>query len=233
MIRTIVTFFFGCLFSAQLLGQELRQIEFTVYGQYPLRGVEYLPTGEMAIAAGTQAEAPRAIETHSLSRRGPYNFTGGSVIRFRETATGQEVASVRIPENSDKWLLVFVRNPLHKTDPQKNPKYLIYPFDDSLARFPGNSLIFLNISGKALEGSLNGNRIKLGKGESGRFRIQKSLPISLWMRDFSGDRYIPAHINTYYFEPEHRYLIVLFPPALRGSADLDVRFLVEDTRELD
>lgn len=212
-----------------LAAEELRKLEFSVYGQYPVRGVEYLPVTPAAIEAGEEPEDPREIETHTLSRMGPYPFTGGSVIHFLNTSNGEKVGSVSIPNGSDKWLLVFLRNPRHREAPEQHPPYLIYPFNDSLSNLPNNGLVFLNISGKQLDGLLEDKRVQLNLGESGSFRVQESLPINLWARDFGGDRLLPALIKTYRFRPDHRYLMIFFPPALRGSSDLDVRLLSEST----
>ena len=69
---------------------------------------------------------------------------------------------------------------------------------------------------------------KVNKGESEAIKVQESMPISLWTPDFRGERLLPALIKTYQFEANHRYLMVFFPPVLRGSVDLDVRFLSEN-----
>jgi hypothetical protein len=68
---------------------------------------------------------------------------------------------------------------------------------------------------------------KVSRGESEAIKVQESMPINLWTRDFSGERLLPALIKTYQFQAKHRYLMILFPPVLKGSADLDVRFLSE------
>lgn len=230
MMRSIQIFLCTCAIPACLAAQDIRQIEFSTYGQYPVRDTEYLPVDGTAIEAGEEPKEPKSIETHSLARMGSYPFKGGSVIRFQDTKTGQLVGRVKIPETSDKWLLIFVQNPNFKNDPKNNLKYLIYPFDDSLSHLPPNRLIFLNISGRELDGLLEDKRVKLNKGESDSFRVQESLPVNLWTRDFSGERLLPALIKTYSFKADHRYLIIFFPPVLRGSSDLDVRFLEEPVK---
>ena len=214
-------------FATSLIAQPLREIEFSVYGQYPVRGVEYAPISETAIAAGVKQEPPISIETHSLARMGPHIFKGGNRILFHETASQSLVAQVNLPTTSDNWLLIFVKNPRFKEDPSTNLKYLIYPFDDRRKNLPKNGLVLLNISGKELDGLLENKRVKLSTGESATYRVQESLPINLWARDFSGEKLLPALIKTYHFNPDHRYLMIFFPPVLRGSADLDVRFLSE------
>ena len=207
--------------------QPLREIEFSVYGQYPVRGVEYSPISAEAIASGVKAEPQISIETHSLARMGPHLFRGGHLISFRDTASQLVVAQVNLPDVSDKWLLIFIKNPRHKEDPSNNLKYLIYPFNDSRRNLPKNGLVFLNISGKELDGLLENKQVKLSAGESGCYRVQESLPVNLWSRSFNGEELLPALIKTYHFNPDHRYLMIFFPPVLRGSVDLDVRFLSE------
>ena len=221
---------YGLLFmllSALVQAEDFREIVFSVYGQYPVGGVEYNPVRETALAQGAEPAAPIEIRTHALSRIGPYSFTGGNHIVFRDKGTDEVVASVSVPERSDQWLLIFVRNPHYKDDPDKNLRYLVYPFDDSRQNLPNNGLVFLNISGKELDGLLENKRVSLGAGQSNSFRVQESLPVNLWTRDFSGERLLPALIKTYRFQPDHRYLMIFFPPVLRGSVDLDVRFLAE------
>lgn len=222
--------FYSFLLLASLLSlnaQALREFEFTVYGQYPVRGVEYLPVSAAAIAAGERPSPPVSIESHALARMGPYSFLGGSTVSFRSTETQQTIARVSIPEGSDRWLFIFVRNPRYRNDPENQLQYLVYPFDDSLSHLPANQLVFLNISGKELDGLVEDSRVKIERGESASIKVQESLPVNLWTRDFSGERLLPALIKTYRFEPNQRYLMIFFPPVLRGSSDLDTRFLSE------
>ena len=216
------------LLSPWLHADDTREIEFTVYGQYPVRGVEYNPISDAELANGAKPQPPIEIRTHTLSRMGPYAFKGGNQLRFTDTSSGELVATVSVTEASPRWLLIFVHNPLHLNDPGNQLKYLVYPFDDSSKNLPRNQLVFLNISGKELEGSLEAKRVKVNMGESEAIKVQKSMPISLWIRDFRGERLLPALIKTYQFEANHRYLMIFFPPVLRGSVDLDVRFLSEN-----
>jgi hypothetical protein len=231
MNRAIPLFSLALLFSSfELSAQTLREIEFSVYGQYPVKQVEYTPVSDAAVAAGASAENPVIIKTHSLTRTGPHAFKGGNQISFYQATTDKKrVAAVTLTDASDKWLLIFVKNPHYKEDPTRHLKYLIYPFDDSRRNLPSNGLVFLNISGKQLDGLLEDKRVTLNAGQSSSYRIQESLPVNLWARGFDGKKLLPSLIKTYRFKPDHRYLMIFFPPVLRGSADLDVRFLSEAT----
>lgn len=213
----------SCLCKAQ----ELRSIEFTTYGQFPVRDVEYSPISALAQEQGEQPEPAIQLETHSLARMGPYIFKGDNTITFLESGTQNIAAKVTLPDHSNKWLLIFVKNPRFKKDSEGQLKYLVYPFDDSLKNLPNNGLVFLNISGKKLDGLLENKRVTFEAGESNSYRVQESLPINLWARSFDGEKLLPALIKTYKFNPNHRYLMIFFPPVLRGSIDLDVRFLSE------
>lgn len=215
------------LLSPWVHADDTREIEFTVYGQYPVRGVEYNPISDAELANGAKPQPPVEIRTHTLSRMGPYTFKGGNQLRFTDTSSGELVATASVTEASDRWLLIFVRNPLHLNDPGNQLKYLVYPFDDSSKKLPRNQLVFLNLSGKELDGLIKAKRVKVNKGKSEAIKVQESMPISLWTWDFRGERLLPALIKTYQFEANHRYLMIFFPPVLRGSVDLDVRFLSE------
>lgn len=207
--------------------QPLRDIEFSVYGQYPIRGVEYIPVSAVAVTEGRAAAPPVNIKTHSLERIGLYRFTGDSLIAFHDIDTKALVAEVNVPMESNQWLLIFINNPQYTKESSNTLKYLIYPFNDSRRNLPKNGLVFLNISGKKLDGLLEHKRVQLNAGESGSYRIQESLLVHLWTRDFKGEKLLPALIKTYHFNPDHRYLMIFFPPVLRGSANLDVRLLGE------
>jgi hypothetical protein len=60
-----------------------------------------------------------------------------------------------------------------------------------------------------------------------RLKLKRACRLTYRTRDFSHERLLPALIKTYQFQANHRYLMIFFPPLLRGSADLDVRFLSE------
>lgn len=216
-----------CLLTQIGSGQSLREIEFTTYGQYPVRDLEYSPTSALAIEQGAKAIAPITIKTHSLERLGPYKFVGANQIQFYNRLDKKLAATINIPETGNKWLLIFVRNPRFKEDPENQLKYLAYAFDDSRSNLPKNGLIFLNFSGQKLDGLLEDKRVSIATGESNSHRVQESLPINLWARSFDGEKLLPALIKTYRFQPDHRYLMIFFPPVLRGSVDLDVRLLTE------
>ena len=221
-----------CLnFGSSLSAQESQKIEFTVYGQYPIRGdIEYKPVSREAVAAGAKAEKPITLRTHSLTRVGPYSFKGGRSIPFFDTLTKELVGGVKLPSDSKKWLLVFVKNTRYEDDPENNLKYKIYPFDDSRQNLPKNGLVFLNLSKMKLSGTVGSQKVNFAPGESEPFRISDSLRIVLKTPDIYGQKMLPAHIKDYRFKPNHRYLMILFPPVLSGSADADVRFLRESLK---
>ena len=214
------------LIVAHVQAEDLREFTFTVYGENPIRSVEYSPLSEEALKNDEEPVPAIEIKTHVLSRMGPYTYKGGNRVLFKEKETSKVVASVSVPESADRWLFVFLRNPNYKKENNTN-KYLVYPFDDSKRNLPNNGLVFLNISGKKLDGLLEKKRVSFAAGESSTYRVQESLPVNLWTLDRAGEKLLPALIKTYKFQEDYRYLMIFFPPALRGSADLDVRLLSE------
>ena len=214
--------------GASLYAQELQEIELTVYGQHPIRDdIEYMPVSKEAIAAGAKAKKPVTIRTHSLVRIGPYSFKGGRSIPFYDTLTKELVGGVTLPSDSKKWLFIFVKNTRYEDDPENQLKYKVYPFDDSLQNLPKNGLVFLNLSKMKLSGTIGSRKVNLAPGKSEPFRISESLQIVLKTPDFYGQKVLTAHAKNYRFKSNHRYLMILFPPVLKGSADADVRFLSE------
>ena len=119
LIKRSVVFFF--LFSTVLLGveSELRMIQFSVYGQFPIHGVYYQSIPDRAPDPNRKiVQEPVKIRTHSLSRCGPYELSGAGVIQFFEQNDDGErnsVGRVVIPQSSNKWLFIFIPNP--KFDP--------------------------------------------------------------------------------------------------------------------
>ena len=81
-----------------------------------------------------------------------------------------------------------------------------------------------------LSGTVGDRKVDLASGESEPFRIEERLKISLWTPGVYRQKMLPAHIKNYRFKPNHRYLMILFPPVLKGSADADVRFLAESLK---
>ena len=61
-------------------------------------------------------------------------------------------------------------------------------------------------------------------------QIAERLKINLWTPGIYRQKMLPAHIKNYRFKPNYRYLMILFPPVLKGSADVDVRFLSESLK---
>ena len=215
-------------FGTGLFAQEIQQIEFMVYGQYPIRDdIEYLPVSKEAVAAGAKARKPVGIRTHSLARIGPYSYEGGNRISFYDSLSKEKVAEVAMPAGSKKWLFIFVKNTRYEGDPTNNLKYKIYPFDDSRRNLPGNGLVFINLSKMKLSGKLGDKTIELKSGESEPFRIAERLGVVLKTPDLYGQKMLTAHMKNYGFKPNYRYLMIVFPPVLKGSADVDVRFLSE------
>ena len=147
------------------------------------------------------------------------------MLQFYNTQTFTPVGSVTLPKESNQWLLVFINNPRHQQNPAQHPKYLIYPFDDSYNSLPNNSLVFLNLSGKILDGLMENTRIHIGHGASRIFRAQESIALNLWMPGLNGQELLQAMTQKYHFESNHRHLLIFFQPVLTGSADLDVRLL--------
>lgn len=223
-----ITLYGTFVFSAE----QRREVEFSVYAQHAVRGVDYKPECPIVAEKHGITSSPVAIATHFLEPVGPYRFTGVTDrIAFQDTATQEIVAEVILPGDSSKWLFIFINNPRHATDPKNQFRYLIYPFDRSRDRFPSDSVVFLNISSHTLEGFFGEDRLRLPPGESPARPALGKRPLSLWMPNYNQTELLSALSRTFQFGPNQHHLMILFPPVLRSSSKLDVRFLSEHIAE--
>lgn len=206
----------------------LRTITFSTYSNVRIHNLAYHTNLDISHTR-PQTNAPdQRIQTHRLTRMGPYTFTGGQTVSFADLETSQWVARIEVPNDSDQWLFIFVPSSLKPKPTEPDLHYWIYPFNDSTKHLPKNRLRFLNLSGKVLEGFVGTQRVQLPLGESNLFSIQRKLPIHLWTYSDRNRKPVPAHMKDYTFRTNCRYLILFFPPVLSGSADLDVRCLSDN-----
>ena len=226
MTRRLTLLSLACIQVGQILNAQLiRQIEFSVYGQYPLRNLAYYPNNQVADPAASQAQVGTSIQSHPLSRMGPYYFEGSNHIVFYDQHSSEPMARATLPHTSNKWLLIFIRNPKHPEARQTQPQFLIYPFDDSHKNFTMNAVTFVNLSGQQLDGFINNKRVTIKQGSCDKFPAAENLPINLWVRGVGDQQLLPAAAKTFSLKMNHRNLMILFPPALKGSSDLDLRLL--------
>ncbi|MFQ3223810.1 MAG: hypothetical protein ACI8Z5_000049 [Lentimonas sp.] len=228
-MKALISIFIGLLVT--ILGvcaQEVRMIEFSVYAQYALQDVEYSPVDESAIAAGASPAENLKIKSHILTRTGPYTFSGLNEITFTNIETQSTVAHVKIPPSSNRWLLIFVKNPHYKNDPSNQLPYLVYPFNENISNLPFNGLVFINFAGSELGIFLGEIRTRIAIGESELVRVDGATPTKIWMQSNDRKRILQAHSKTYNFETGKRNLMILFPPVLRGSSSIDVRLLTDE-----
>jgi hypothetical protein len=211
----------------------IREIEFRTYSQTPLREIAFHPVDAAAGAAGIRAAPPQTIQTHTRTRSAPYQFRGAGRLQFFDRQHSMPIGSVRLPRSSNRWLLVFMNNPHHLENPARQARYWIYPFDDSNSGLPHNRLVILNLSGTRLVGLVDNMRVQLSHGASHPLHTQASMRINLWMPSSNGAELLQALAQTYHFERNHRYLLILFPPVLSGSADVDARLLSQARPDTD
>lgn len=210
----------GLLLAAGLNATAPRTLEFFVYAQRPLPALAY-PVSQTPLEL-TQ------ILSHPLSSTGPYAFQGGNRIDFYHPQTHALAAQVQLPEHSAQWLLIFANNPRYPSDPERALRYRIFALDLRPGHYPADSLLFLNLSGHDLNGQVNEAPLQLSMGPSRPIAAPASaeLRLWLWLPGHNLQR-LPGWIKRCHFSPGQRHLLILFPPVLSGSCDLDVRQLSE------
>mgnify|MGYP000686200335 CR=1 FL=1 len=218
------------LFGTLLLGavtaaRPLRDIEFRVYSQYPLNDLAFTPLAPPAAPAAIQAARPVPVQSHILRCSRAYRFRGQHLLQFYHAPSGTPVARVGLSQHSNQWLLIFLNNPRHKHNPAQQPAYLIYPFDQSEALRAEQPFVLLNLSGQRLHGWLQQQRIQIDHGASVALAAPQRVTVQLWMRGANRIDQLQALRHTYQCAPKQRSLLILFPPVLSGSAELDARLL--------
>lgn len=204
------------MLATSLNAAPLRTLEFSVYAQQPLRPLSYP-------SSTTEGEFT-SIFSHPLSITGPYSFQGGNRIDFYHPQTHALEAQVQLPENSDQWLLVFAKNPDYRAKKEQVLRYRIFALDQREQQHPADQLIFLNLSGYHLNAQINQERLPLPMGPSQPAPVNASAELQLRFAR-PNQPHLLGWLKNCQFSLGKRHLLILFPPVLRGSSELDVRQL--------
>ena len=146
---------------------------------------------------------------------------GPRPLRLVEISTGVTVAEVAIPAG---WreVLLLVASTSGSTGPRR---YQVTVLDDSIRQRAAGQLQILNFSGLELSGELNGRRIGIAAGLNPALSAGRSARLTL-RASFRGRSYLSWH-DTITLGPVERALLILFPPYLAGSLEVQTRVLLD------
>lgn len=199
---------------AQTSSVAVPSVRFTVFATEPIAGLGYTtqPGGAVVpLVFYPTARSPRQ------EHRGP------QPLRLVEIRTGTTVAEVAIPAGWREALLL-VTTVSSGTGPRH---YEVTVLDDSPRQRAAGQLQILNLSGLELSGDLNGRRIAIEPGLNPALSAGRSARLTL-RATFRGRSYLSWH-DTITLGPAERALLILFPPYLAGSIEVQTRVLLDES----
>ena len=191
-----------------------RVISFTVYSQKRLRGVFFRDS------SGAEQE----LRFFSASRSRSYRTSASGFLQFYRKSDSDEVALIaRVEVASLPATALLVFSPVAQNG---GPTlYEIRALDDRVDAFPIQHLRILNVSGLDLRVHLADVPIPLPPGSASP-PIAVSAEVAIDVRTVAGK---PAFREQHFFLGNgERVLLVLFPPYLPGSVEVQPHFLRQD-----
>ena len=221
------------IFTSPISGhQALRSIEFFVYSQSRLEGLHFQTLQKSPHTDPVQIR-PIPIKSHYLHSTGPYAYYGTPELSFFHANSRQELANLKLKANTPTKLLVFLDNPDYGLAANAL-RYRIVPFSLNPQRALAGQLSFLNLSGLQVVAKVNDHILNLKPNSqlSCRSESQTELQIAL-----AGprDQWILGWKKRFQLPENSAQALILFPPVLAGSSQLDIRriqFEVQPAPEL-
>lgn len=201
----------GLLCGARPALAQTPTIRFTVFSPQRVSDVVFAPR---------PGAEPQPLQFHASGRSPRYEYRGALPLKFAAAGTGAVVAEAAIPPNITDALLLF----LPSAD-SGGRRFQIAVLDDAAARHGPGGLAIVNLSGLALGGTVNKESIALQPGLNPTLAIGSAAKITLHA-SVKGKTF-RAYADTVQLGRNQRALLVLFPPAYRGSHEVQARLLID------
>lgn len=210
-----LSLFLPIAFSQQ--PEVMRELLFSVYSLQRPGGLHF---------AGADGE-PRPVRFYSSSASPFYEYKGPPALNFFrlvEQATDElpmrkSVASTEIGPELKEALLVFFPNTGNDADGLR-----IYPLDLNPTRFPLETMIIFNLSGRDLFGSVSGVTFATSTGVTEPFPARGAVPVRIGTS--FGER-IGIVMNTpIQVPPRSRAVLFLLPPFVANTVEIQHRLII-------
>jgi hypothetical protein len=214
-----------------LCAEQIRDFtaQFTVFSYNRIFGLYYQPEPESELMPLEFLNSARSID---------YAYEGFQEILFYELDPNFEkdpesepspldgyraVARVNLPESEQELLFIFF--PVERNGRRS---FLVFALNDSPAQFPYGSLRFFNATTFNLGGRIGSRRVdRIAPGDSPIFPMSSRTSAIILAQTASGQFHF-AFEGDIEGGSDERVLVIFFPPVLRGSIELQYRFLRED-----
>ena len=164
---------------------------------------------------------PQKVVFQPTARSARYEYRGPMPIRFVDATEGVPVAEAVIPAGMTNALLLF--SPLET--PRGAMRYQIAVLDDSAARQGPGGLAIINLSGLALEGTINEHPITLKAGLNPPVAVTRAAKVTL--TTVFKNRTYQSYTGNVTLGRNERALMILFPPFRPGALEVQSRVLLD------
>ena len=198
-------------------GANMPSVHFTVFAPKPITDLTFVPR------AGAP---PQKVQFQPTARSIRYEYRGLMPLRFVDELSGGTVAEVNVPANLRDVLLLFA--PLEGADANAAKgglKYQVAVLDDSALREAPGGLAIINLSGLALAGTVNKEKVTLKPGLNPAINIGRTANVTL-TTTFKNKTY-QSYTGTVTLGRNERALLILFPPFYKGALEVQSRLLVD------
>jgi hypothetical protein len=190
-----------------------RLVRFSVFAAEPIEGLGY--------ASPTGADA-QPLRFYPTARSPTLEHRGRQPLRLVHLATARNVATVAIPEEIRQALLLVSPG----SAGPGTASYRVTVIDDGPGQRGAGQIQVLDLSGLNLVGELNGGRLDLATGLNPAVTAGRTARLVLRV-EFRGRSYLSWH-DTIELGPTGRALVILFPPFLPGSLEVQTRVLRDE-----
>lgn len=187
-------------------------VRFAVFSAKPIADVSFTPRPNTA---------PQALQFQPTARSPRYEYRGAMPLRFVDAKTGAVVAEATIPPTMRDAFLLFTP----AEGGAGGMRYQIAVLDDGATRHGAGGLAIINLSGLALSGTVNAEKVTLKPGLNPTLAAGRSAKILL--STTAKNRTYQSYTATVALGRNERALLILFPPFYKGAFEVQSRVLID------
>ncbi len=191
-------------------------VRFTVFSAKPIEGLSVIPR------AGA---SPQKLQFFPTARSARLEYRGPMPLRFVDANSGAVVAEANIPSGIADVFLLFAASETPAGATPTALRYQISVLDDGAIRHGPGGLAMINLSGLALSGTVNNEKVTLKPGLSPTLTIGGSAKIAF--STMFKNRPYQAYAGAVTLGRTDRALLILFPPFYKGSLEVQSRVLID------
>ena len=193
----------------------VQSVRFTVFSAQPIKELAFVPRPNAS---------SQKLQFQPTARSTRYEYRGSMPLRFVDSATGTVVAEATIPPNIRDALLLFT--PAETTAGSTgNLRYQIAVLDDAATRHGAGGLAIIDLSGLALSGTINAEKVTLKPGLNPTLPIGRSAKITF--STTAKNKIYQSYASTVSLGRNERALLILFPPFYKGAFEVQSRLLLD------